>query len=208
MISFWINYGTNYIGGTGDTQSNAAWLVPICIQLVPAAVLFFGMLWMPFSPRWLVHHGREDEARRTLASLRELPEDHELIELEFLEIKAQSMFEKRSIAEKFPHLAQLTAWNTFKLQFVAIGALFKTKAMFKRVIVATVTMFFQQWTGINAILYYAPSIFGQLGLTGNTTQANSNTLQSPPCCTSTVLAASPCSPSAPSAWHSRTSSSP
>ncbi|KAF3052901.1 hypothetical protein E8E11_011433 [Didymella keratinophila] len=169
MISFWINYGTNYIGGTGANQSNAAWLVPICIQLVPAAILFIGMLWMPFSPRWLVHHGREDEARRTLASLRELPEDHELIELEFLEIKAQSMFEKRSIAEKFPHLAQLTAWNTFKLQFVAIVALFKTKAMFKRVIVATVTMFFQQWTGINAILYYAPSIFGQLGLTGNTT---------------------------------------
>ncbi|KAL1606006.1 hypothetical protein SLS59_003130 [Nothophoma quercina] len=170
MISFWINYGTNYIGGTTvDTQSNAAWLVPICIQLVPAATLFFGMIWMPFSPRWLVHHGREEEARRTLASLRELPEEHELIELEFLEIKAQSMFEKRSIAEKFPHLAQLTAWNTFKLQFVAIGALFKTKAMFKRVVVATVTMFFQQWSGINAVLYYAPSIFGQLGLTGNTT---------------------------------------
>ncbi|KAF1925236.1 quinate permease [Didymella exigua CBS 183.55] len=169
MVSFWINYGTNYIGGTGETQSNAAWLVPICVQLAPAAVLFFGMLWMPFSPRWLVHHGREDEASRTLASLRELPEDHELIYLEFLEIKAQSMFEKRSIAEKFPHLSQLTAWNTFKLQFVAIGALFKTKAMFKRVIVASVTMFFQQWSGINAVLYYAPSIFGQLGLTGNTT---------------------------------------
>jgi sugar porter (SP) family MFS transporter len=170
MISFWINYGTNYIGGTTlETQSNAAWLVPICLQLAPAFVLFIGMLWMPFSPRWLVHHGREEEARRTLADLRELPEDHELIELEFLEIKAQSMFEKRSIAEAFPHLRELTAWNTFKLQFVAIGALFKTKAMFKRVIVATVTMFFQQWSGINAILYYAPSIFGQLGLTGNTT---------------------------------------
>lgn len=149
MISFWINYGTNYIGGTTvETQSNAAWLVPICIQLFPAAVLFFGMIWMPFSPRWLVHHGREEEARRTLANLRDLPEDHELIELEFLEIKAQSMFEKRSIAEKFPHLAQLTAWNTFKLQFVAIGALFRTKAMFKRVVVATVTMFFQQWSGM------------------------------------------------------------
>jgi hypothetical protein len=60
------------------------------------------------------------------------------------------MFEKRSLAEAFPHLQEQTAWNTFKLQFVAIGALFKTKAMFKRVIVATVTMFFQQWSGINA----------------------------------------------------------
>ena len=36
----------------------------------------------------------------------------------------------------------LTTWNVFRLQFVAIGSLFKTKAMFRRVIVATFTMFF------------------------------------------------------------------
>jgi sugar porter (SP) family MFS transporter len=169
MISFWINYGTNYIGGTTlETQSNAAWLVPICLQLVPAFILLIGMIWMPFSPRWLMHHDREDEARNNLASLRNLPADHELIELEFLEIKAQSLFEKRTIAEAFPHLREQTTWNIFKLQFVAIGSLFKTKAMFKRVIVATVTMFFQQWTGINAVLYYAPVIFQQIGLVGNT----------------------------------------
>jgi hypothetical protein len=144
--------GTNYIGGTTvETQSDAAWLVPICVQLAPAVVLFVGMLWMPFSPRWLLHHGREEEARTVLANLRDLSPDHELIELEFLEIKAQSLFEKRSIAEHFPHLREQTPWNIFKLQFVAIAGLFKTKAMFKRVIVATVTMFFQQWTAINAV---------------------------------------------------------
>ncbi|KAH7244977.1 general substrate transporter [Fusarium solani] len=170
MVSFWIDYGCNYIGGTHvDTQSDAAWLVPICLQLAPALILFIGMMWMPFSPRWLIHHDRETEAREILADLRGLPTDHELIELEFLEIKAQSLFEKRSLAERFPHLQALTASNIFKLQFVSIRALFQSRAMFKRVIVATVTMFFQQWTGINAVLYYAPQIFGQLGLSENTT---------------------------------------
>ncbi|KAI1847853.1 hypothetical protein JX265_013919 [Neoarthrinium moseri] len=170
MVSFWIDYGTNYIGGVDlATQKDGAWIVPICLQLGPAAILFAGMLFMPFSPRWLVHHDREPEARKILANLRGLPQDHELVELEFLEIKAQSLFEKRTVAEHFPHLREQTAWNIFKLQFVAIKSLFQTTAMFKRVIVATVTMFFQQWTGINAVLYYAPSIFKQLGLDDTTT---------------------------------------
>jgi len=167
MVAFWIDYGTNFIGGTGTSQKDAAWLLPLCLQLCPAVLLGIGMIFMPFSPRWLIHHNREPEARRVLSNLRRLPQDHELIEVEFAEIKAQSMFEKRMVAERFPHLQELTAWNTIKLQFVAIGSLFKTKPMFKRVIVATVTMFFQQWTGINAILYYAPKIFGGLGLSSN-----------------------------------------
>ena len=90
---------------------------------------------MPFSPRWLIHHGHEEDARRTLAMLRSIPIESELIEMEFLEIKAQSMFEKRTNAENFPHLAELTPMNTIKLQFVAIGSLFKTMPMFRRVIV-------------------------------------------------------------------------
>lgn len=150
MVSFWIDYGTNYIGGTSKSQSEAAWLVPICLQLIPGLVLAVGMLFMPFSPRWLIHHGREAEARRVLSDLRNLDEKHELIELEFLEIKAQSIFEKRNTAERWPHLSKPTPWNTFKLQFVAIASLFQTMAMFRRVIVATFTIFFQQFTGINA----------------------------------------------------------
>ena len=169
MVSFWIDYGSNNIGGTGASQSDAAWLLPLLLQLVPGLALGIGMIFMPFSPRWLIHHGREAEARRNLSNLRNLPENHDLIELEFLEIKAQSIFEKRSTAEKWPHLVKLTAWNTFKLQFVAIGSLFQSRGMFQRVIVATVTMFFQQFTGINAVLYYAPSIFAALGTSSNTT---------------------------------------
>ncbi|OQO01074.1 hypothetical protein B0A48_13317 [Cryoendolithus antarcticus] len=169
MISFWIDYGTNYIGGSGAGQSDAAWLVPLTLQIVPAVLLGVGMLFMPFSPRWLVHHDREDEARKTLASLRNLSSDHELIELEFLEIKAQSMFEKRSTAEHFPHLADGSKLSIIKLQFVAAASLFKSKPMFRRVMLATLTMFFQQWTGINAVLYYAPQIFTKLGQSSTTT---------------------------------------
>lgn len=115
MISFWIDYGTNYIGGTGEGQKDIAWLLPLCLQLVPAVLLGVGMIFMPFSPRWLVHHNREIEARRVLANLRGLPQDQELIELEYAEIRAQSLFEKRVIAERFPHLVEQTTWNTLKL---------------------------------------------------------------------------------------------
>jgi MFS family permease len=167
MISFWIDYGTNFIGGTGASQKEASWLLPLALQLAPAVLLGVGMLFMPFSPRWLVHHSREAEAHSVLARLRGLPQDHELIELEFAEIRAQSLFEKKSLAENFPHLQDMSALSTFKLQFVAIGSLFKSRGMFKRVIIATLTMFFQQWTGINAILYYAPTIFAGLGLSSN-----------------------------------------
>lgn len=105
----------NFIGGTGETQSDTAWLLPLCLQLVPAVLLGIGMIFMPFSPRWLVHHGREAEARKVLASLRSLSQDHELIELEYAEIRAQSLFEKRILAERFPHLQEQTAGNIMKL---------------------------------------------------------------------------------------------
>jgi len=46
MIAFWIDYGTNYIGGSGEGQSDAAWLVPLCLQLFPAVILGIGMIFM------------------------------------------------------------------------------------------------------------------------------------------------------------------
>lgn len=94
---------------------------------------------MPFSPRWLAHHDREEEALDVLASLRGLPRDHELINLEFLEIKSQSMFEKRTEAEKFPHLERKDTWSYVKLEALSFLSLFQSKSMFRRVVVSTVS---------------------------------------------------------------------
>ncbi|KAF9267798.1 sugar transporter [Marasmius fiardii PR-910] len=169
MVSFWIDYGTNFIGGTGPTQHEAAWRIPLALQLVPAVILGVGILFMPFSPRWLVNQGREDEALAVLARARQLPPDNELVQIEFLEIKAQHLFEKETSEARFPQYQNGTFASNFKLGFHEYLSLITNKGLFWRIAVGSLTMFFQQWTGVNAILYYAPSIFKNLGLTGNTT---------------------------------------
>ncbi|KIK63035.1 hypothetical protein GYMLUDRAFT_41339 [Collybiopsis luxurians FD-317 M1] len=169
MISFWIDYGTNFIGGPGKTQSEAAWRIPLALQLVPALILGAGILFMPFSPRWLVNQGRDDEALAVLSKARGLPSDNELVQIEFLEIRAQYLFEKETSAVKFPDYQDGSFGSNFKLGLAEYTSLLINPTLLRRIMVGTLTMFFQQWTGVNAILYYAPTIFQNLGLTGNTT---------------------------------------
>ncbi|PSR75572.1 hypothetical protein PHLCEN_2v9052 [Hermanssonia centrifuga] len=168
MVSFWIDYGTNYIGGTGATQSEAAWRIPIALQLVPALILGAGVLFMPFSPRWLVNQGREDEALAVLSRARLQPPDSDLVQIEFLEIKAQYLFEKETAALKYPQYQDGSFMSGFKLGFYDYLSLLTSRTLLYRTVVGSLTMFFQQWTGVNAILYYAPAIFQSLGLTGST----------------------------------------
>jgi sugar porter (SP) family MFS transporter len=168
MVSYWIGYGTNFIGGTGPTQSKAAWLVPICIQLLPAIVLGIGIVFMPQSPRWLMNQEREQDCLNTIARLRDLPTSNELVTIEYLEIKAQHMFEIETSRELYPQ-HQGPGWkNKFQLGVHAYSSLFTNRSTRKRSFIAIMVMLFQQWTGINAILYYAPFIFQDLGLDGNT----------------------------------------
>ena len=169
MISYWITYGTNYIGGTGETQSEAAWLVPICIQILPALILAFGVImFMPSSPRWLMDVGREDDCLNTLATLRRLSPSHPLVRMEFLEIKCQKIFEKKLSERDFPHLQDGSAKSNFLLFINGYKSMILHWPSFKRLSIACLIMMFQQFTGVNFILYYAPFIFKSLGLTGNT----------------------------------------
>lgn len=191
MVSYWIGkrslavilsmslivvlgYGTNYIGGTGPGQSDAAWLVPICIQILPALGLGIGILFMPPSPRWLMTEGREEECLAVISKIRSLPSDHELVQLEYLEVKAQHRFEVETSTARFPQYHAPGLMNQIKLGFHEYLSLLTNRSLFKRVLVAVFIMVFQQckhlnWTvmvdskanlllqgsGVNAILYYA-----------------------------------------------------
>jgi sugar porter (SP) family MFS transporter len=162
MISFWIDYGTAFI------KSEVSWRLPLALQIVPALILGIGIFFLPYSPRWLVNQGRDSEALAVLANVRNLPESHDLVQIEFLEIRAEHLFEQETSAAKWPELQDGSRASYFKLGWRSYMSLLTSKVLFRRVLTGALTMFFQQWTGINAILYYAPSIFTALGLTGNT----------------------------------------
>jgi MFS family permease len=153
MSAFWIGYGSNNIGGTGETQSNLAWQLPSIIQGIPACLLALGIWWMPFSPRWLVKQGRVEEARKTLAWLRKLPIDDALVQVEFLEIQAEALFEQRAFAKAFPDLAAKEKQNVLFRELAQYVNCVRTKDNFKRVATAWLVMFFQQWSGIDSSMY-------------------------------------------------------
>lgn len=158
----------NYIGGHGASQSNLAWQLPSIIQGIPAAILAIGIWWLPFSPRWLIKKGRDAEALKTLSYLRKLPQDHELIQIEFKEIKAEALFEQRAFEKNFPNLAAKEEGSVWVREFAQYYQIVRTWDNFKRVSTAWLVMFFQQWSGIDAIIYYASNVFLSLGLTGGT----------------------------------------
>ncbi|KAM5354666.1 hypothetical protein ACJ41O_001313 [Fusarium nematophilum] len=167
MLSFWVGYCSNFIGGTGAGQSDLAWRLPSIIQGIPAAALALGIWFMPFSPRWLVKVGRDEEAKSTLAWMRKLPLDHDEIGVEYLEIKAEAVFEQKVFARDFPHLAE-KGKSRFMQQVAQYVTCFRSMDNLKRVCTAWLVMFWQQWSGIDAIIYYASNVFISLGLTSGT----------------------------------------
>ncbi|ORY89803.1 general substrate transporter [Leucosporidium creatinivorum] len=58
------------IWAVNERDDEGAFLIPICLQFLPAIAIISGIWWMPESPRWLVEAGREEEAVAAIRTLR------------------------------------------------------------------------------------------------------------------------------------------
>jgi MFS family permease len=132
-------------------QKTIAWRLPLALQIIPAWVLFFGLFFFPFSPRWLMMKHRDEEAKAVISRLRRLPENDPLVQAEYLEIKAAVMFDEETEREL---VGAGGVWAPWKSLFAP--------NMLKRLVLGCGMMIFQQFTGINAVLYYAPQIFSSV----------------------------------------------
>lgn len=115
--------------------SSENWRLMFGLATIPAAALFVGMLFQHESPHWLIAQGREDEARAVLHRVRASTD----IEAEINEVRA---------------LSQRKASARELLDPAVRGAL----------TVGVLLAVFQQVTGINTIIYYAPTLLHGAGL--------------------------------------------
>jgi len=114
-----------------------AWRWMFGVEAVPALAFFFLLFANPNSPRWLVARQRIDEARDILSKL---GTDTGNVEEEMLAIQSSLDTEHHTLQEPF-----------------------YCKKYFKPIMLAVAIAVFNQLSGINAILYYAPSIFEMTG---------------------------------------------
>lgn len=117
------------------------WRWMLFAGVVPGLVLFIGMCFMSDTPRWLVSKNRDDEAMKVFSKIEPDIEP----EKEIAEIK-ETLVDNRQ--EK-----------AFRLK----------KWMIMPFVVGIGIMFAQICTGINTIIYYAPTIFKTAGFDSNLT---------------------------------------
>lgn len=112
------------------------WRVMLGLAAVPAIILFCGVLRLPESPRFLIKHNNEQEAKKVLSFIRK--NDQEVTD-EINDIKSAS--EKENTA------TEKITW----------GSLFSSR--YRYLVIAGVGVAaFQQFQGANAIFYYIPLI--------------------------------------------------
>ena len=109
------------------------------LAVVPAAIFGLGMVFLPESPRWLAAHGHVDRARAMLARIRGTSD----VDLEMREIVEGIERDQ----DRRGRLSDLFAPSVRPALIVGIGL-----------------AVFQQVTGINTVIYYAPLIIQSSGI--------------------------------------------
>jgi MFS transporter, SP family, sugar:H+ symporter len=117
--------------------SSGNWRLMLGLAAVPSLILLVGMLFMPETPRYLVHAGDEDEARDVIE---DLPTDESADE-RIQEIRDVEQDEDET----------------------GLRALFRAKWVRPALLVAVGLAVFQQFVGINTIIYYAPTTLTDVG---------------------------------------------
>ena len=121
-----------------DMPETIAWRLMLSLAAVPAIILFLGVLRLPESPRFLVRHGKLEEARQVLGFIREKNE----VDAELRDIQETAQEETAAAANT--SLSTLLSDKYRYLVTAGVG-------------VAA----FQQFQGANAIFYYIPLIVEQ-----------------------------------------------
>ncbi|KAI1125597.1 arabinose-proton symporter [Nemania abortiva] len=157
VIAYYTTYGTRYI------KSEWSFRLPFFLQIPPALLLGAGVHFLPYSPRWLVSKGRNDEALQVLSRLRALPATDDRVLNEWLDIRAEATFCKEVSIERHPKLHDGRMSSRIKLQLIYYLDCFRGR-LWKRTHVAIGLMFFVQFGGVNALIYYSPTLFAGMGL--------------------------------------------
>lgn len=141
-MAYWINYGLALHQGT---LGNAIFRIPFGLQFLPVVLMIFFVSFLPKSPRWLVLHDRDDDARKSLANLWSTDPSDDRVITEVAQI--------RTFSDAHPDATWTQVFS---------------KTNFPRISVAVSLILFQQFTGQNLILYYAPRVFAGLGISSST----------------------------------------
>ena len=131
--------------GFADEANLESWRPMFLVGIIPALILFVGMIVLPETPRFLIGKGKEKEGRRILEKL----EDPDLIDSEIQKMKKDIAIEEQSES--------------------SIAALLKPGVRIALVIGIGI-MFIQQFVGINTVIYYSPRIFEDAGFDTKTQQ--------------------------------------
>ncbi|WP_281166910.1 sugar porter family MFS transporter [Actinopolyspora halophila] len=127
LVSYLVGYGLS---------STGAWRWMLGVAVLPAAVMFLGLLRLPESPRWLLTRGRQEEARRVLSRTR--PPEH--VESELTEI--------RDTIRAEGHITYRELLGPRYRRWISVGVVAAGSS---------------QLVGVNAIIYYAPTILTDAG---------------------------------------------